>query len=267
MCERFGWTEAKRFQVDSGICQMEGVNLLVHVGTGSGKTAVVAAPFALPQNQKKITIFVSPLMALESEMAKTFSEKHHVPAVVINGTLSPSKLTQVIRDILDLKYQIILILPESLLSHWVREELLTNKKFKKHVLAVVIDKVHCVSFWSISFRKKYGLLHLVWSYLPKNVPFIGLSATLSPRVLRDITGRLHMPKDYRTINLGNEQPEVSIIVHRIKFPLVSCKDLAFVIDTNVYHPLDILKTFIYVDSKAEGYCIICFLTSMLPVHL
>ncbi|KAG8691921.1 hypothetical protein FRC08_010054, partial [Ceratobasidium sp. 394] len=68
MCEKFGWTEAKRFQVDGGICQMEGVNLLVHVGTGSGKTAVAAAPFALPQNQKKITIFVSPLMALETEM-------------------------------------------------------------------------------------------------------------------------------------------------------------------------------------------------------
>ncbi|KAG8727287.1 hypothetical protein FRC10_006258, partial [Ceratobasidium sp. 414] len=207
MCEQFGWTEAKQFQVDGGIYQMEGVNVIVHVGTGSGKTAVAAAPFVLPQNRKKITIFVSPLMVLQTEMAKTFTNKYHVPAVVINSTLSSSKLTQVIQDILDSKYRIILISPE--------KELLTNDDFKKHILAVIIDEVHCVSFWSITFCKKYGLLHLVRSYLPKTVPFIGLSATLSPRVLHDVASRLHMPKDYQLINQGNERPEVSIIVRQI----------------------------------------------------
>jgi replicative superfamily II helicase len=71
MCEQFGWTQAKTFQVDGGICQMEGIDVIVHVGTGCGKTAVAAAPFALRQNASRIIIFISPLMALEAEMVSS----------------------------------------------------------------------------------------------------------------------------------------------------------------------------------------------------
>lgn len=63
------------------------------------------------------------------------------------------------QDVIARKYRIILISPESLLSQRIRDELLSVPEFVKYVLAIVLDEARCVSFWSLTFRKKYGALH------------------------------------------------------------------------------------------------------------
>lgn len=159
-----------------------------------------------------------------------------------------------------------LISPESLLSYRIRDELLLKPQFKELVLSIVIDEAHCISIWGANFRKKYGTLHIVRDYLPK-VPIIALSATLSPRVLRDLTSKLHMGKEYAFINVGNERPELALVIRRCQFPMKSFRDLAFILDCHVYHPLDIPKTFIFLDNKTLAYQVIDFLVSLLPSHL
>ncbi|KAF8595438.1 P-loop containing nucleoside triphosphate hydrolase protein, partial [Ceratobasidium sp. AG-I] len=256
----------KQFQVDGTILQLMKKDGIIHSGTGSGKTAIVAGPYVYPENSHKVTIMVSPLMALQADMATAFQDKYKLPAIVINSSLG-SNLTKVIEDVIAGKYRIILISPESLLSRRIRDELLSVPEFAKTVLSMVLDEAHCVSFWSLTFRKKYGTLHIARDYLPDGVSLICLSATLSARVLRDIIQQLHIKTGYIYINTGNERPNTSIVVRPCKFPLKSHKNLAFVIDPSVRHPLDTPKTFVYVDSKTEGYAVVAFLNALLPAQL
>lgn len=131
----------------------------------------------------------------------------------------------------------------------------------------MIDEAHCVSFWSNSFRKKYGALHIVRQFLPRRTPVIALSATLTQRVRRDLVPKLNLSTHYALINEGNHKSNLTIAPLRCKYTLKSLHDLAFVIPDSTFHPFDILKTLVYADNIDVGRPIVQFLTSMLPNHL
>lgn len=78
-----------------------------------------------------------------------------------------------------------------------------------------------------------------------------------------------MGKSYGFINIGNKRPELAIAIRRCQFPMKSFRDLAFVLNKpgGVYQPLDIPKTFIFLDNKTEAYHAINVLLSYLPAHL
>ena len=67
---KFGWdSDPHRFQLQAVQSQLESTDTILQAPTGAGKTAIAAGPYAwLPPDDKKITIMVSPLLALEEEM-------------------------------------------------------------------------------------------------------------------------------------------------------------------------------------------------------
>lgn len=130
-----------------------------------------------------------------------------------------------------------------------------------------MDEAHVIAYWAHTFRKKYGVLHIVRDLLP-GVPVTCLSATLTPRAIKDVTASLHMKKgDYVFIDEGNERPELSLAVRKCEFPLNSFQDLRFLFRGHPFHPLDIPKTFIFIDDKAEGHRAVRALNSFLPPNL
>lgn len=60
--------------------------MIVHAGTGFGKTAIAAGPHALEEMKGKVTFLISPLIALQEEQAATFESEFHLSAVAINST-------------------------------------------------------------------------------------------------------------------------------------------------------------------------------------
>lgn len=70
--ERTGWAP-KGFQMDAIEAQLKLVDVLCHAGTGSGKTAIVAGPHLHPSSKGKVTLMVSPLIALHEEMVSNLS--------------------------------------------------------------------------------------------------------------------------------------------------------------------------------------------------
>ena len=51
--------------------QLKLLDVVVHAGTGLGKTAVVAGPHMHPSSKGKVTLMVSPLIALHDEQVST----------------------------------------------------------------------------------------------------------------------------------------------------------------------------------------------------
>jgi superfamily II DNA helicase RecQ len=156
-----------------------------------------------------------------------------------------------------------------MLSQWFINNILRKPTLHDRVHAIIVDEAHCISHWGAAFRKKYGSLGVARAFLPKSTPVIAVSASLTWRVSRDITQKLQFQTGYIYRNLGNDRPNVSIIVRAIHNPLHSYSDLNFLIpmETDIRHGADIKKTWIYADNIEAGAEIIDYLRTLLPKHL
>jgi superfamily II DNA helicase RecQ len=156
-----------------------------------------------------------------------------------------------------------------LLSRRFIKNVLSNSEFHKRVLSVVVDEAHVVSHWGHAFHKKYRSLGMVRAFLLRSTPVVALSATLAARVRRDVLDKLQFGKggDYVNIDVGNDRPNVSIVIWGIHNPLNTYADLDFVVAMLADDPSQIPKTFIYADNIAVGQKIIEHLNSLLPESL
>ncbi|KAI0076160.1 P-loop containing nucleoside triphosphate hydrolase protein [Panus rudis PR-1116 ss-1] len=218
MQKAYGWDEPPRyFQIEGARAQLEGVDMIIQAPTGFGKTAVAAGPHLWPESKGKITIVISPLMALEEEMVHTFKRDFRLEAIAVhnqNGGCSRATVK---------------------------------------VLSMVVDEAHCISHWGADFRKKYGSLGIVRTFLPKDTAVIAMTATLTAHVRRDIQVTLQFSKGQsRFINVGNDRANVSMVVRACENPQNSYSDLDFVLPQNISSGADIPKTWIYVDNINTG---------------
>ncbi|KDQ51993.1 hypothetical protein JAAARDRAFT_62158 [Jaapia argillacea MUCL 33604] len=256
----------KEFQLHAVKEQLLGKDVLVHAGTGSGKTAIAAGPHLHSKSKGKVTLIVSPLIALHDKQVETYQTEFNLTATAVNSSHSGCQ-KEILNKIVKGEWQIVLVSPEMLLSRRFISHVLRNTEFGKRILSVVIDEAHVVSHWGSQFRKKYGSLGILRAFLPQGTPFIAVSATLPPRIRADVLTKLQFPKDHVVIDVGNDRPNVSIVVHAFQHPMNSFADLDFVIGSGITSGSQIKKTFVYTDSIEAGIRIVDHLKEILPVHL
>ncbi|KAE9401327.1 P-loop containing nucleoside triphosphate hydrolase protein [Gymnopus androsaceus JB14] len=188
-----------------------------------------------------------PLIALQDEQVNTFKDEFKLDAVAVNsshGGCSPELMANVNGG----KWQIVIISPEMLLSKRFIDGVLRNAEFRKRILKVAVDEAHVVSHWGDGFRKKYGELGMVRALLPPGVPMLAMSATLPAQVRKDVLEKLQYGKEHEFLNVGNDRPNVSLVVRAIENPLNSYRDLDFIIPSNISNNEQIPKTFLYADN-------------------
>ncbi|KAH7907966.1 P-loop containing nucleoside triphosphate hydrolase protein [Hygrophoropsis aurantiaca] len=268
MKEQFGWSNGPRdFQLDAIKAQLQGKDVIVHAGTGAGKTAIAAGPHLHPSSKGKVTIMVSPLIALHDEQVETFQNEFKLSAVAVNSSHGGCN-QDILKKIVAGSWQIVLISPEMLLSKRFVKDVLQNTEFGRKVLSVIIDEAHVVSHWGSAFRKKYGELGKVRYFLPRGTPVVAVSATLPARIRSDVLQKQEFAKEgYVSIDIGNDRANVSLIVRGIQHAMNSYADLDFVVPSNITHASQISKTFIYADNIAVGLEIIDHLMELLPPEL
>ncbi|EJD46861.1 P-loop containing nucleoside triphosphate hydrolase protein [Auricularia subglabra TFB-10046 SS5] len=283
MKESFAWEhEPRPMQVKAGLAQLDGQDVIVHAPTGMGKTAIVAAPHALPQNKGRVTLLVSPLIALQEEMVATFRDEYKLAAIAVNSTrrkslgatmkvrdqcISSQDLRVMGKDICTGKYAIVLVSPEMAQTRRFTQCVLQDPEFYVRYLSLVVDEAHTVSHWGAQFRKKYSTLGVLRTFLRPGTSVVALSASLTPRVRADVLRKLQFSSSYVDIDLGNNRPNVSIVVRACHRLLTSFADLDFVIPKTARTAKDIPSTFVYVDNKDEGAAIVDHLRELLPADL
>lgn len=152
-----------------------------------------------------------------------------------------------------------------MLSKRFTKNVLRDPEMRDRILAVVVDEAHVVSHWGADFRKKYASLGILRALLPKGTPMVAMSATLPLRVRNDVLKKLQYNlKDYTYLNIGNDRPNVSIVVRAIQNPLNTFSDLDFVVPSDTRTPNDIAKTFVYADNITTGSEIMEHLYSVSP---
>ncbi|TFY77268.1 hypothetical protein EWM64_g6747 [Hericium alpestre] len=265
MKEQLGGREPRVFQLDLVQAQEERRDVLCQAATGQGKTAVAAGPYVLEKNAGRVTIMVSPLIGLQNEMADTFRTEFKLSAVAVNSSMDGGCSSELMTEIVHRKYRIVLISPEMLLSSPFINGVLRHPSFARRIYSVIIDEVHCISHWGADFRKQYSQLGMIRVFLPRDVPFLALSASLTEHVICDIVYTLQFNRaSYLVKNLGNDRSNVSIAVRAIHNPQRTFTDLDFIIPSTISSPLDIQKTWIYADNIDTGTDIIDHLRELLP---
>jgi len=169
---------------------VEGNDTLVFMPTGWGKSLTYQLPWMVRQ---WITIVISPLISLMNDQVDALRDRW-IRAELINSTLSGREKQDILHE---LRYfsgddesaiKFLYIAPERLNSN---EFLWILKTIK--IAAVAIDEAHCISQWGHDFRPSY--MKIKWfleelSGKQRNFPVIGLTATATLKVRKDIVERL-----------------------------------------------------------------------------
>jgi superfamily II DNA helicase RecQ len=88
-----------------------------------------------------------------------------------------------------------------------------SAEFTEHIVSVIIDEAHCISQWGKSFRKRFGELRRLRSYVQTTVPCLATSATLPPLILADVKDKLQFSEEETfLVNLGNDRPNLMYIL-------------------------------------------------------
>ncbi|KAJ3525895.1 hypothetical protein NMY22_g10385 [Coprinellus aureogranulatus] len=250
--EKVGFT-LRDFQRKAIQYQLQRKDVLIHAATGMGKTLVAAAPHYHAAAEGMVTFMVSPLIALQNEQVETFKKEFKLKAMAINsnyGGCSPEALAA-LKDVNN-GVQIVLISPELLLSSRFIDEVLRDKAFTSRILSIVVDEAHVVSHWGAGFRKKYGELGMIRAFIPRNTPWVAMSATLTAPVRHDVLRKLEYSEKYDT---GHSTPTEHLSRPQLHHP------------KKVDKASDVPLTMLYADSVVQGSDLVEHLDALLPEHL
>ena len=200
-------------------------------GTGWGKTLVYFLPLVLWPNT--VLLIITPLQSLGQEQQEKL-ESCNIPAINLVGQ---EKFDT--HRLANGEYRAVFACPESVIGSRFKR-LWESPQWNSRLQAVVIDEVHCVGTWGAKFRKDYDNLGQLRTWTRINTPFLAVSATLPPTLLKKVVSSLSL-KNPTIVNVGNDRPNIKYSVIKMRHPASSFKDLDFLTDR--------LKTIIYFQHK------------------
>jgi len=155
---------------------LSGKSCLFLSGTGSGKSLCYQLPCLI---NGKMTIVISPLIALMNEQAKEL-KNIGINAEILNSQQQPQQMDNV---------QILYTTPEQIQKEFFR-------KIRERIGLIAIDEAHCLSQWGHDFRPSYRKLERL-NELFRNIPRLALTASARRTTEVDIMKTLNLSKCFR----------------------------------------------------------------------
>ncbi|HKL36251.1 MAG TPA: RecQ family ATP-dependent DNA helicase [Salegentibacter sp.] len=161
---------------------LEQKNVLALMPTGGGKSLCFQVPALM---QEGICIVVSPLVALMEDQVNTLQQKG-IKAMALTGGMAFRDLDAALDNCIYGNYKFLYLSPERLQQDLVQERI---KLMNVNLIAV--DEAHCISQWGHDFRPAYRNIFQLKDLKP-GIPFIALTATATPAVVKDIVKELEL---------------------------------------------------------------------------
>ena len=186
--EDFSFREGQLSIIISALARKSTLGLLP---TGSGKSVCYQLCAIL---QPGVSLVVSPIKSLMYDQkadldTSLFSRTNH-----ITSDDDGEDKEQILNDFGSGKYLFIYISPERFQNKKFRERFIAvNKNFS--IAYAVIDEIHCLSEWGHSFRTSYLTLADTIDKYCNDFTYIGLTATASTNVIKDIQIELNLEQE------------------------------------------------------------------------
>ena len=173
--------------------------------TGYGKSLCFQLP---PLITKELAIVVSPLIALMTDQ-KIILDKLGITSCCYNSTIGIKKKREIEKELLEGKYQIMYITPETLVnSHYLIDKLYSDVG----ICMLAIAEAHCLSSYGFDFRPAYREIINIRNLL-KGVPVLAVTATATDTVAKDIIDLMDM-KNGELIQTSFDRPNLTINVNQ-----------------------------------------------------
>jgi len=202
----FGISALRPIQHEALSALLAGMDLILVLATGGGKSLVYQAPAALIRGN--LTIVVSPLQSLMTDQVDR-ARRAGLSAAHLNSTLGDSERAEVQSALLAGTLQMLFVSPERLLSPGFIA--LLSKSAKAPSL-FAIDEAHCCVSWGHDFRPEYLRLPEVMDLFPGALR-AAFTGSATPRARQEIEARLGL-RDPARITGSFVRPNLSIsVVH------------------------------------------------------
>jgi ATP-dependent DNA helicase RecQ len=180
----WGFDEFRQLQLEIIESVAAGHDTLGLMPTGGGKS-VTFQIFAL--SREGLCIVVTPLIALMKDQVENLLRKG-IKALKIHSGMSPNEIKLTLDNAIWGDYKFLYISPERITSDYFQEKLA-----RMNVNLIAVDEAHCISQWGYDFRPSYMNIIQLRELFPE-VPFLALTATATPDVIKDIQDKLGFKK-------------------------------------------------------------------------
>lgn len=176
--------------------------------TGSGKSICYQLSSIL---QPAVSFVVCPIKSLMYDQKADLDTIGFTRSNYITSDLKPAEKQQIQNDFGRGKYFFVFISPERFQTHAFRSEMASIGLDRTFAYAV-IDEAHCLSEWGHDFRTSYlNLANTIQRFAPQ-ANYIGLTATASVNVLKDIQTEFNIADDNIRTPLDFTREELSFHV-------------------------------------------------------
>lgn len=176
--------------------------------TGSGKSICYQLSAIL---QPGVSFVVCPIKSLMYDQKADLDTVGFTRSNYITSDLKPEEKARVQKDFGRGKYFYVFISPERFQTQQFRKEMLAIGLDLAFAYAV-IDEAHCLSEWGHDFRISYlNLANTIGRFAPRST-YIGLTATASVNVLKDIQTEFNIPDENVRTPLNFTRDELSFHV-------------------------------------------------------
>ncbi|SHM64458.1 DNA helicase RecQ [Gracilibacillus kekensis] len=167
-------------------------NTLAIMPTGGGKSICYQIPGLASHG---ITVVISPLISLMKDQVDSLKALG-VAATYINSSLTSSEQYQRLAEIKNGKYKFVYVAPERFDSNTFFQTI-----DALDISLIAFDEAHCISQWGHDFRPSYRTVIQTVFRLRNQPTLIGLTATATKEVIRDLQQLLHVNED-KVVNTG-----------------------------------------------------------------
>ncbi|KAK6968994.1 p-loop containing nucleoside triphosphate hydrolase protein [Favolaschia claudopus] len=257
LCQLWNVPTLRAHQELAGSNMVKGINTVLDVPTGGGKTLAFWWPLLYhwspeidEERSRKNLLVISPLVALMEEQAKDLT-KRGIPAVALVS--QTAQLEENLKDFGSNEFRVAFVSPELAVGRAFHEHVLKSAPFQKNNIGLVIDELHAIEEWGTDdFRPAYSDLPILLKRMPTGVPIIMASATLPPLLLTSIVNKFGLTSNYQHVAFSNQKSNVALSVRIMQHAQGSYADLFTFLSRYLASPADFPQTIIYVNSRKEA---------------
>eukprot|EP00092_Neocalanus_flemingeri_P026366 GFUD01028582.1.p1 GENE.GFUD01028582.1~~GFUD01028582.1.p1 ORF type:complete len:664 (+),score=201.59 GFUD01028582.1:102-2093(+) len=189
--EIFGLDSYRPDQLAVMNASMSGHDCILIMPTGGGKSLTYQLPAVISEG---VTLVVSPLLSLMEDQLMAL-KRLGIKAAMLTGSSDGETKKNVMKDMLDpaSDMKLLYVTPEKCSKSKQFMAKLQKMHQAGRFTRLAIDEVHCCSQWGHDFRPDYKFLGAMRAMF-SDVPILGLTATSTAAVTKDVKDILRIPQ-------------------------------------------------------------------------